>query len=183
MPILRYFIFVGGALLALIVVVGQTLSQPTVTQASGPALATSNDQPVIRIRSDRKLPERVVLDTSQIAPAVRTAAVAAETAPSPVLAEMSAKSRVRDTFAQFTPEPKSATSSAKVAEVATAEAKPVDIKPVATRHAKRKVARTHAQPQYYGQSFGPQYYNGGPQYGRPMRVAQQPHFGMFGNTW
>jgi hypothetical protein len=39
---------------------------------------------------------------------------------------------------------------------------------------KRKVARAHPAPQY-------QY--GGPQFGRPMMVAQQPHFGLFNTTW
>jgi hypothetical protein len=137
-----------------------------VTQAVATA---SNDQPLIRIRSDRHLPERVVLDTSQptiAAPAVKTAAVAApqppDTASAAALAEMSAKARVRETFAQFTPGSNAAAVNKK------AEAKPQQAQP------KRKVARAHPAPQY-------QY--GGPQYGRPMMVAQQPHFGLFNTTW
>ncbi|MGY8638812.1 hypothetical protein RAD15_40730 [Bradyrhizobium sp. 14AA] len=164
MPIFRYFMFVGGALLTLLLAVNFVVPASPVT----PAVATaSNDQPLIRIRSDRHLPERVVLDTTQptiAAPAVKTAAVAAPQPPvqdgvSPTLAEMSAKARVRETFAQFTPAPKADAA-------ARAPVQP-----------KRKVARAHPSPQY----GAPQY--GGPQYGRPMMVAQQPHFGLFNTTW
>ncbi|MBR0711139.1 hypothetical protein [Bradyrhizobium liaoningense] len=166
MPILRYFMFVGGALLALLFAVNFVVPASPVA----PAVATaSNDQPAIRIRSDRHLPERVVLDTSQptiAPPAVKTAAVAApqppDTASAAALAEMSAKARVRETFAQFTPG-----SKAEAAKKPQAQAQP-----------KRKVARAHPAPQYHG---GPQF--GGPQYGRPMMVAQQPHFGLFNTTW
>ncbi|MCK1753911.1 hypothetical protein IVA78_01375 [Bradyrhizobium sp. 137] len=167
MPIFRYFIFVGGALLALLFAVDFVLPASPVTQTVATA---SNDQPLIRIRSDRHLPERVVLDTSQptiAAPAMKSATVAApqppDTASAAALAEMSAKARVRETFAQFTPGSK-ADSAAK--------------KPQAQAQPKRKVARAHTAPQY----GGPQY--GGPQqFGRPMLVAQQPHFGLFNTTW
>ena len=173
MPIFRYFVFVGGALLALLLAVNFVTPASPVTQAVATA---SNDQPLIRIRSDRHLPERVVLDTSQAtmaAPAVKTAAVAApqppDTASAAALAEMSAKARVRETFAQFTP-------GSKVDPAAVnkkADAKPQQAQgPQAPP--KRKVARAHPAPQY-------QY--GGPQYGRPMMVAQQPHFGLFNTTW
>ncbi|MGY4469082.1 hypothetical protein ACVWWK_004791 [Bradyrhizobium sp. LB9.1b] len=116
MPIFRYFMFVGGALLALLFAANYVLPASPVTQAVATA---SNEQPSIRIRSDRHLPERVVLDTSQptiAAPAVEIAAVAAPKPPvegvSPALAEMSAKTRVRETFAQFTPAGKADTRGA-----------------------------------------------------------------------
>ena len=73
MPIFRYFIFVGGALLALLFLVNQTFVPEPVKQAAQTSVAAASEQPVVRIRSDRKLPERVVLDTSQptiAAPAV-----------------------------------------------------------------------------------------------------------------
>lgn len=159
MPIFRYFMFVGGALLALLFVVDYVLPSEPATQAVATA---SNDQPLIRIRSDRHLPDRVVLDTSQpaIAAPVVSAAVVAPQPPvqesmSPALADMSAKARVRETFAQFTPKP----------EAAVAKKTPV--------HPKRRVARAHPAPQFgFGQQFG-----------RPMVVAQQPHFGLFNMTW
>ncbi|MBR0849454.1 hypothetical protein JQ543_17000 [Bradyrhizobium diazoefficiens] len=179
MPIFRYFIFVGGALLALLFAADFVWPAPPAAQASATA---SNDQPTIRIRSDRHLPDRVVLDTSQptiASPAVKTAAVAApqqsaQDGVSPALAEMSAKARVRETFAQFTPTAK--TDAARKADAkpqAQAQAQvPQAQIPATQTQPKRRIARTHPAPQYYGQS-----------YGRPMMVAQQPHFGMFNNTW
>ncbi|MCA1375710.1 MULTISPECIES: hypothetical protein [Bradyrhizobium] len=172
MPIFRYFIFVGGALLTLLFAADFVFPATPVAQAVATA---SNDQPLIRIRSDRHLPERVVLDTSQptiVAPAVQTAAVAAPQPPvqeslSPALAEMSAKTRVRETFAQFTPEPRAGTAAARKSDAGQpqtfqAQASPVQAQP------KRKIVRT--QPAH--------------QPGRPMMlVAQQPHFGLFNTTW
>ncbi|WP_441260000.1 hypothetical protein AB7008_30350 [Bradyrhizobium sp. 521_C7_N1_3] len=161
MPIFRYFVFVGGALLALLFVADYVLPSQPVAQA---IVSASNDQPLIRIRSDRHLPERVVLDTSQptlAAPAVKTAAVVApqvQEAASPELAEMSAKARVRETFAQFTPAPKDAARKADAKPQAQAQP------PQATAQPKRKVARSHPAPQQ----------------GRPMMmVAQRPQFGFF----
>ncbi|WP_314956483.1 hypothetical protein [Bradyrhizobium cosmicum] len=180
MPIFRYFIFVGGALLALLFVADYGLPPQPVAKAIATA---SNDQPLIRIRSDRHLPERVVLDTSQptiAAPAVKTAAVVAPQPPvqervhesmSPALAEITAKARVRETFAQFTPAPKAGTTAARKADAkpqvqAQAELPPQSPAPPA--QPRRKVAKTHPAPQQ----------------GRPMvLVAQQPHFGLFNTTW
>lgn len=179
MPIFRYFVFVGGALLALLFAANYVLPAQPVAQAVATA---SNDQPLIRIRSDRHLPERVVLDTSQptiAAPVVKTAAVVAPQPPvreamSPALAEMSAKARVRETFAQFTPAPKAAdTAAAKKTDAklqAQAQAQPAQGQAPQTQaqQPRRKVARTHPAPQQ----------------GRPMMlVAQQPHFGLFNTTW
>lgn len=176
MPIFRYFFFVGGALLALLFAANYVLPTSPVTQAIATA---SNEQPLIRIRSDRHLPERVVLDTSQptlAAPAVKIAAVAAPQPPvesmSPALAEISAKARVRETFAQFTPAAKADTAAVKKTEARTqiqpqvqAQAQPPR---TPAQQPKRKVARTHPVPQQ----------------GRPMMVmAQQPHFGFFNSTW
>jgi hypothetical protein len=182
MPIFRYFIFVGGALLALLFAANYVLPTSPVTQAVATA---SNEQPLIRIRSDRHLPERVVLDTSQptlAAPAVKIAAVAAPQLPvegmSPALAEISAKARVRETFAQFTPAAKADNAAAKKAEAKTqiqAQAQLPQAQPpqsqssqISAQQPKRKAARTRPAPQQ----------------GRPMMVmAQQPHFGFFNSTW
>lgn len=172
MPIFRYFIFVGGALLALLFTVNYVLPSDPVAQA---VATVSNDQPVVRIRSDRHLPERVVFDTTQptlAAPTVKVASApqSQDSASAAALAEMSAKARVRETFAQFTP----------AVKVDAASARKVDGKPQVQAQAqpapapqaqppKRKVARAHPAPQ---------------QQGRPMMVmAQRPQFGFFGNTW
>ena len=163
MPILRYFIYVGGALLALLFVAGYALPNAPVAQSVATA---SSEAPVIRIRSDRKLPERVVLDTAQRAiasPAVQTAAVVAPQQPanaSPVLADMSAKAQVRESFAQAAPN----AGKTEGATVKKADAKP-----------HRKIARSRAPTPYYGY--------GTPYYGRPMLMAQQPHYGLFNTTW
>lgn len=179
MPIFRYFVFVGGALLTLLLAVNYVVPASPVAQAVATA---SNDQPLIRIRSDRHLPDRVVLDTSQptiAAPVVKTAAVVAPQPPvhdaaSPALAEISAKARVRETFAQFTPNLKTEGAAARKAELQQAQTQIPQAVPAQTQP-KRKVARAHPAPQY-GQY-------GAPQYGRPMMVAQQPHFGLFNTTW
>lgn len=163
MPIFRYFVFVGGALLALLFAADFVWPTSPVAQAIAGA---SYDQPVIRIRSDRHLPERVVFDTSQptiAAPVTTMAAIAAPQATAQAdvladisLADISAKSRVRETFAQFTPK----------GDVAAA--RKVDARPQAQAQPRRKVARAHPVPQR----------------GQPMmQVAQQPHFGLFNMTW
>jgi hypothetical protein len=162
MPILRYFIYVGGALLALLLVVGYTL--PNAPEGQTEAAAKS-EAPLIRIHSDRKLPDRVVLDTTQPMPAVQTAAVAAPQQPSQALAEMSAKAQVRESFAQLTPSAaKTEPVKTEVAAVKKTEAKP-----------HRKIARSRPSAPYYGY--------GSPYYGRPMLMAQQPHYSPFNMTW
>jgi hypothetical protein len=174
MPIFRYFMFVGGALLALLFAADFVWP----TSPVGQAVATAGyDQPLIRIRSDRHLPDRVVLDTSQptiAAPAAKTAAVAAPqpTAQADPLADMSAKARVRETFAQFTPK----------GDVAAA--KKVDAKP----QAQAQVAQTTTQVPQVQAPLQPKRKvvraRPAPQRGQPMMlVAQQPHFGLFNTTW
>jgi hypothetical protein len=163
MPLLRYFVFVGGALLALLFVCDAVLPQVPLPVN----LASGSDLPAIRIRSDRKWPERVVFDTSvpSIAPVTLAAAQAAPVAPA--IAEASAKARVREAFAQIPSgqsEPKQAGPkvAAKVAAMPAGEPGKAELK---QPQPKRKVAR--ARPA-----------------GRPvMLVAQQPHFGLFDTTW
>ena len=142
MPVARYFLFVGGMLLALLFAI-DTFVPAQVAMASH--AAPSIDKSVVRIRSDQKLPERVVYDTSlpTIVPPAPTVKVAAAPLP-PVAIDITAQARVRDTFAQFVP----------------AEARKLE--PQVQR--KRKVAKARSA--------------------QPMRLAQQSHFGMFGNsTW
>ena len=142
MPVARYFMFVGGALLALLFLIDAYVpSQALVVSHSAPSV----DRNVVRIRSDAKLPERVVYDTSlpTIVPPASKVQVAAAPQP-PAAGDITAQARVRDTFAQFVP---------------------VDVKkPEPQAQRKRKVAKSRANP--------------------PMRLAQQQHFGFFGNnTW
>ena len=103
MPIARYFLFVGGVLLALLVAIDALFPQQAAVVSQA---APSIDKTVVRIRSDQKLPERVVYDTSlpTIVPPVVTAKAATPPPPTPVVADIPA--RARETFAQLVPEAK-----------------------------------------------------------------------------
>jgi hypothetical protein len=60
MLLARYFLYVGGALLALLLIVSAMVPQAPVA----PSTNTAGDLPAIRINSDRKWPAKVVFDTS-----------------------------------------------------------------------------------------------------------------------
>ena len=131
MPVARYFLFVGGVLVALLLAINAFVpEQAVVASQAGPSV----DKTVVRIRSDQKPPERVVYDTSlpTIVPRTVTAQAAAPPAPAVASADATAQARVRDTFAQFVPP----------------EAK----KPEPQVQRKRKVARSRpAPPMQFGQ--------------------------------
>jgi len=139
MPVARYFLFVGGVLLALLFALDAFAPQPVAVASNS---APSIDKTVVRIRSDQKPPERVVYDMSLptiVPPAAKTQVAAA---PVP---DISAQARVRDTFAQFVP----------------VEAKKLEkqLEPQAPR--KRKVvrlakARTAQPPMRFAQQQQPQ---------------------------
>jgi hypothetical protein len=105
MPLMRYFLYVGAALLVLLFAAGETFpTLPGTLAAQG--TDTAADLPMIRIHTDRKWPERVVLDTSAptIVPvqthiATNEAGVAA---PVP-MADASTRVTARDAFAQLVP--------------------------------------------------------------------------------
>jgi hypothetical protein len=151
MPLLRYFVFIGGVLLALLFACDALL--PAVPLPS--TLVSGSDLPEVRIRSDRKWPERVVFDTSApVAAPVVVAKVAPAAAANP---DFAAKAHVREAFAQL---PQGAPASdPKMSQMAQAKLpEPKTVKP----QTKRRVAKAHAN--------------------RPvMLVAQQPH-GFF-DTW
>ena len=100
MPLVRYFFFVGGALLALLFVFDAYAPPLPVADRTEAAA----DFPVIRINSARKWPEPVVFDTNAptIVPAQLATAEAHVPAPTKIAA-VSAGARVRNSFAQFTP--------------------------------------------------------------------------------
>jgi len=128
MPVARYFLFVGGVLLALLLAIDALVPQQAVVASQA---APSVNKTVVRIRSDQKLPERVVYDTSLptiVPPPVATAQVTAPVAtPSaPAVADATAEARVRETYAQLVP----------------AEAK----KPEPQAQRKRKVAKSRPAP-------------------------------------
>ena len=127
MPLARYFLFVGGVLLALLFVSHAVL--PNIPPAD--RADTGVDKSTIRIHSDRKWPERVVYDTSipTIVPAPTAQADASLAAPAAT--DSSAKARVREALAQL-PSPDAAQSDLK--------------KPEPRPQRKRKIAKSHAGP-------------------------------------
>jgi hypothetical protein len=103
MPVMRYFLYVGAALLALLFVAGEAF--PTLPPTAEVA-NTAADVPMIRIRTDRKWPERVVFDTSAptIVPTQTQMAKNETGAAAPVtVVDASTKVTARDAFAQLVP--------------------------------------------------------------------------------
>jgi hypothetical protein len=155
MPVARYFLFVGAALLALLFVADAWLPKSPVTAVADAAVET----PMIRIQSDRKWPERIVFDTSipTVSP-VQTAAVVPVRAPAGV-ADVSAK--VREAFAQLPPS--DAKPSQQLQPAASKTPAPAPAAPQ-----KRKVAKKRVAPPMV----------------LVAQQQQQRPFGFFGNnTW
>jgi len=163
MPLLRYFVFVGGALLALLFVSDAVLPRQPLPSILNVA---SLDQPLVRIHSERKWPERIVFDTS--VPTVKPA-ILAEVQPAPQVA-VAPKARVREAFAQFTPPV--ARADVKTEARIDAATAATDVKP---DQAVAKAVEARPQPKRKVAKARPS---------RPlMLVAQQPHFGLFASTW
>jgi len=115
MPLGRYFLLMGGALLMVLLVAGAYLPSPPVVEQ------VETRQPKIRIHSDKRLPERVGFDTSMPAVSHPVNPMTAETEPpsSPLSADdLSAKAR--QAFARLQ---SSDTSKAKLAELKRPEFK------------------------------------------------------------
>src|ERR1700693_2247503 len=125
MPLARYFLFVGGVLVALLLVSGWLLPKLPMTETAD----MGADKSFLRISSDRKWPERVVFDTSvaPIAP-VETAMTEEAGAPRATDAVTDVSARVRDAFAQLEPSDQKKPDQKKV------ESKP---------HSKHKIAKKH----------------------------------------
>lgn len=175
MPLFRYFIFVGGSLLALLFVVN--IAVPAEPMSETPASAS--DLPPVRIHSDRKLPDRVVFDTSAVLPGQTQAGpvVVAQAKPqpqvalqvqtqaqapmTPATAQMSAKERVREAFAQL-PQGDDA-SQPTMSDMATVVVPEPKMYPARQPVKHKLIARPRNNT-------------------RPMMVAQQPRFGGF-YTW
>jgi hypothetical protein len=151
MPLARYFLFVGAALLTLLFVVDSYLPKLPPEERTNAAANLS----VIRIHSDRKWPERIVFDTSLPTITPATTGVTEANVPAPAsVADLPAKARVREAFAQLTP---SGSNQLQPADPRKPEPKP--------QRKRKTVARGYMGPP-------------------AIVVAQQPRFGLFGNsTW
>jgi hypothetical protein len=137
MPLVRYFLFAGGVLLALLFISDAYLPKlPAAERADA-------DLPVIRIHSDRKWPEPVIFDTSHpAAVTVQTANTTAGVAAPATVAEARANPRVREAFAQMHP------SAARQADPKWQELKPQRKRKVATRRAAPPMMLLAQQPQF-----------------------------------
>src|SRR5437879_1214628 len=131
MRLARYFVFVGGALMALLLAFD--LFSPKAVADNSVQSAGTVDKSTLRIKSEQKWPERIVFDTTQptIGPkAGQTQTAQAQAAlPGPEAApEITAKARVRETFAQFVPvEPKKADPTAKKRKIARGSGQPMRV--------------------------------------------------------
>ncbi|MBR0800538.1 hypothetical protein JQ615_34760 [Bradyrhizobium jicamae] len=90
MPMARYFLFVGGAMLALLLLLGAYLPSPSVTERS------SSAHPSIRIHSMEKLPDLVVYDTSRPIMVPEQVAQVPDPAAAPALAPAAAPVGIAD---------------------------------------------------------------------------------------
>jgi len=144
MPVARYFLWVGGALLAVLLIANWSL--PGLPGAE----RTSVNPPLIRIQSEQKWPKRIVYDTSHetVVPAPSARGQPGIGSPAAAAGVLAA---ARDAFAEA---PASDTGKAQSVDQKKPDAKP---------HAKRKVARRRApvlmverRPQFGW--FGPNYW-------------------------
>jgi hypothetical protein len=136
MLLVRYFLYVGGVLVVLLLATSAFAPKPQVVSSADSGF----DRSVIRIHSEQKLPERVVFDTTApVIAAVPAAPIIASAPPAPTnIATISPTARVRETFAQFVP---------------AAEPKKPQLKTKAVRSAKVRVAPSavrFAQQQRFG---------------------------------
>lgn len=141
----RYFLYVGGALLALLLIVSAELPQPPVTSSANSAA----ELPAIRINSDRKWPAKVVFDTS--APTIVPTQVASNTAdakPAPAAAQVASTPAPREALAQLAP------SDLKKASVRKSESKLRQRHKVARRRMYPRPMMVAQQPQYGFGFFG-----------------------------
>ena len=98
MPLVRYFLYVGGVLFALVFILDACLTKPPVMERS---LVNS---PVVRIHSDRRWPERIVFDTALPTIVPAQTAIAEDRVVNPAtVTHASAKEREREAFALMQP--------------------------------------------------------------------------------
>ena len=146
MPLARYFLYVGGVLFTLVFILDAWLAELPVMERS------YANSPVIRIRSERKWPERIVFDTTLPAVAPAQTAIVEDRAPNPAtVTDVLVKQTEREAFALMQP------SNAKRLESSAPGRREL------TPQKQRKIAKRHVMP-------------------RSLFVARQQQFGWFGNT-
>jgi hypothetical protein len=141
MPLARYFLVIGGVLLALLFVVDAVLPSLPVADKTDAAV----DMPVIRINSDRKWPERVVFDTSTSAFTAVPTLKAEAAVPASTVADTSAKARVRDAYAQLQP---SGSKPTQLSDARTPEPKLQRKRKIAKSRVSRPTMLVAQQPRF-----------------------------------
>jgi hypothetical protein len=142
LPLRRYFLFVGGGLLALLFLLDAVLPPPVrQSSASGPNF------PVIRIHSELKRPPAVVIDTSRrmIAPVI----AAQDDSPAAPAPYVMPDSRILESFAQFVPPSNRQTSANKPKKP---ERNPLPKRKVVVAHVKHPTFHV-AQHQNFGTNW------------------------------
>jgi hypothetical protein len=140
MPLARYFLLVGGVLLALLFVADAYLPK------TPPADTANTDLPVIRIHTDRTWPARIVYDTSlPTIVATQAASTVARAEEPATAADTPVKAQVREAFAQMQP---SDAQQLQQSESRKPEAKP--------QH-KRKITKRRAGPPMFLVARHPQF--------------------------
>jgi len=128
MPLARYFSYVGGVLLALLFILDAFFPRMPADERA------SSNEPIIRIHSDRKWPERIVFDTS--VPTIIPAQIAGgqpSILPPETGGDVAGKAREREAFAQMQP------SDTKQAKSRKPESKP---------QRKSRIARRYVPPHF-----------------------------------
>jgi hypothetical protein len=128
MPLVRYFLYVGGVLFTLVFILDACLTKLPVMERS------LVDSPIIRIHSDRKWPERIVFDTTLATIVPTQTAIAEDRVVNPTVTHAAAKERERQAFALMQP------SDVKRLEPATSGRR--DLKPPR----QRKIVKRHVSP-------------------------------------
>jgi hypothetical protein len=154
MPIVRYFVFVGTALLALLFVIDASFPKLPAADHVNTAANVASDLSVIRIHSIQKWPERVEFDTSLPTVTPASSKIAEVNIPA---AAGSTTARIRDTFAQLQ------TTQVPTPDRQTTELKKPEPKLAPKRRAVASRTKDRTGPPV-------------------ILVAQQPHFGLFPNT-
>src|SRR6516165_7359839 len=142
MPLARYFLWISGALLAVLLIANWSL--PGLPGAE----RTSVNPPLVRIQSEQKWPERIVYDTSREAIVPASAASARPDKASPAaVADVSATAR--DAFAEAPAD----TSKAQSVDQKKPDAKPNAKRKVARRRAPVLVVQRYPQFGWYGRNY------------------------------
>jgi hypothetical protein len=139
MPLARYFLLVGAALLVVLLIAGACLPPlPAVERAE-------TQRTAIRIHSNMKLPERVIFDTSMptvthhVGPVIADAGTPAQPSANDV------STKAREAFAQLQ---SSDASKVKIAEPKRPEFKPPRKSETRKRAAASRQFRVARQPQF-----------------------------------